>query len=260
MTAARLEGRVAFVTGAGSGIGRAVALSYLREGARVVAVGRTLGKLEATAELAGDLAAEIELVQAQLDRAEEVEGAVEATLRRFGRLEVMFNGAGGSGRRYGDGPAHECSEEGWDWVMTNNLKSIFLCCKYGINAMLDAGIRGSVINLSSVLGMTGNPLFATHAYAASKAGIIGFTRAMAVYYAPQGIRCNVIAPGLIETSMSERAGADPVVAAALPSLQPLGGTMGKPQDVAGAAVYLASDVAAFLTGIVLPVDGGWTAQ
>src|ERR671932_2260289 len=126
--------------------------------------------------------------------------------------------------------------------------------------MLETQTGGSIINLSSVLGLTGNPLFATHAYAASKAGIIGLTRAMSVYYAGHGIRCNAIAPGLIETPMSRRAQADPEIAAALPQLQPLGGTMGQPEDVAGARLHLVSDAARFVTGSVLPVDGGWTAQ
>lgn len=255
-----LEGKVAFVSGAGSGIGRAVALKYLLEGASVLATGRTMSKLEETAALADKDAERIELVQAHLDNSEDAERAVNAAVRRLGHLEVMFNGAGGSGRRYGDGPVDECTEEGWEYVMSNNLKSMFLCCKYGIRAMLEVEKGGSVINLSSVLGMTGNPLFATHAYAASKAGIIGLTRAMAVHYAGQGIRCNVIAPGLIETAMSQRAQSDDATMKSISMLQPLGRMMGKPEDVAGAAVYLASEVSSFVTGVVLPVDGGWTAQ
>ncbi len=255
-----LEGKVAFVTGAGSGIGRAVALVYLQQGARVLATGLSLSELEETAALAGNAAERVEVVQARLDHASETEHAVSVAMERFGQLDIMFNGAGASGRRHGDGPVDECTEEGWDWVMSNNLKSMFLSCKYGVQAMLETQTGGSIINLSSVLGLTGNSLFATHAYAASKAGIIGLTRAMSVYYARHGIRCNAIAPGLIETPMSRRAQADPEIAAALPQLQPLGGTMGQPEDVAGAALYLASDAARFVTGAVLPVDGGWTAQ
>jgi NAD(P)-dependent dehydrogenase (short-subunit alcohol dehydrogenase family) len=255
-----LQDKVAFVTGAGSGIGRAVALTFLDHGARVLATGRVPAELEETAALACDASDRIRIVPADLTRAAEVEQGVQMALEAYDRLDIMFNGAGVSGRRHGDGPVDECSEEGWDYVLANNLTSIFLCCKYGVRAMLRSGTGGSIINLSSVLGLTGKRLFATHAYAASKAGIIGLTRAMAVYYADQGIRCNVIAPGLIETPMSRRAQADPAVAAALPELQPLGGRMGQPEDVAAAALYLASDASRLVTGIILPVDAGWTAQ
>lgn len=254
-----LEGKVALVTGAGSGIGRAVALTYLRHGASVVATGRYRDELDNTAELAAETAERIRVMPAELARPADTESAVSTAIEQFGRLDIMFNGAGGSGRKHGDGPVDRCSEEGWDWVLSNNLKSTFLCCKYGVRAML-AGGGGSIINLSSVLGMAGNLLFATHAYAASKAGIIGLTRAMAVEYAGSHIRCNVIAPGLIETPMSSRAQSEPDVADALPRLQPLGGTLGHPEDVAGAALYLASDLSRFVTGVILPVDGGWTAQ
>lgn len=255
-----LDGKVACVTGAGSGIGRAVALCYLEHGAFVLATSLVPDELEETARLSGDGAARLVVVPADLRNATDAEHAVRVGMERFGRLDILFNGAGGSGRRYGDGPVDECSEEGWDWVMTNNLKSMFLCCKYGVRAMQAHGSGGSIINLSSVLGLTGNALFATHAYAASKAAVVGLTRAMAVYYAEHRIRCNVIAPGLIETAMSQRAGADPDVLTALPRLQPLAGSMGKPEDVAAAALYLGSDASRFVTGIVLPVDAGWTAQ
>lgn len=255
-----LDRKVAIVSGAGSGIGRAVALHYLAHGARVVGAGLVGSELVETSHLAGDNEDSLITVAADLSIASETEGVVQVTMERWGRLDILFNGAGASGRRYGDGPVHECSEEGWDWVMTNNLKSMFLCCKYGVEAILASGRGGSVINLGSVLGLIGNRLFATHAYAASKAAIVGMTRAMAVYYAEAQIRCNVIAPGLIETAMSRRAAAEPDVLEALPRLQPLTGSMGAPEDVAAAALYLGSDASRFVTGIVLPVDAGWSAQ
>jgi NAD(P)-dependent dehydrogenase (short-subunit alcohol dehydrogenase family) len=121
--------------------------------------------------------------------------------------------------------------------------------------------RGSIVNLASVLGMVGgDEHFATHAYAASKGGIIAFTRAVASYYAPKGIRANVVAPGLIRTNMSVRAQNDEEIVAKLPRLQPLTGDFGTPEEVAAAALYLASDESNFVTGIVLPVDGGWTVR
>ena len=170
--------------------------------------------------------------------------------------------AGGSGRLvacYGDGPVHECSEEGWDWTLAVNLTSMFLICKYTIPALL--ATCGAIVNLSSVLGLVGGDEdFATHAYAASKGGIIALSRAMASYYAPRGVRVNVIAPGLIATPMSRRAQTDPNILARLKQLQPLTGAMGWPEDIAAAAAYLASDDARFVTGAVLTVDGGWTVR
>jgi NAD(P)-dependent dehydrogenase (short-subunit alcohol dehydrogenase family) len=254
-----LEGKVAFVTGAGSGIGRAVALRFLEHGASVLGTGLLPSELDETGRLAGDNRNFV-TVPADLGDSVQVEHAVSVVMERFGQLDILFNGAGGSGRQYGDGPVHACSEDGWDWVMTNNLKSMFLCCKYGVQAILAGASGGSVINLGSVLGLTGNRLFATHAYAASKAAVVGLTRAMAAYYADRGIRCNVIAPGLIQTAMSRRAATDPEVLDELPRLQPLTASMGDPDDVAAAALYLGSTASRFVTGIVLPVDAGWTAQ
>jgi meso-butanediol dehydrogenase/(S,S)-butanediol dehydrogenase/diacetyl reductase len=174
------------------------------------------------------------------------------------RLDALFCAHGISGRRFGDGPVEECTEEGWDAVLDANLKSVFLYCKRSIPLLRAAG-GGAIVTLSSALGLVGgDDDFATHAYAASKAGIVGLTRAMAVTYAKDGIRCNVIASGLIETPMSRRVQDDPRIRARLPELVPLTGGLGGPEDVAAAAVYLAT--APFVTGAVLAVDGGWTAR
>ena len=190
----------------------------------------------------------------------EVAAAVRATVGRWGRLDAIFNAAGISGRRFGDGPVAECTEEGWHAVIDANLTSVFLCCKHAVAAMLE-GDGGAIVNLGSVLGLVGgDEHFATHAYAASKGGIVALTRAIASSYAPRGIRANVVAPGLIRTRMSLRAQEDPAILADLPRLQPLTGDFGAPEDVAEAALYLASDAAAFVTGVVLPVDAGWTAR
>src|SRR5262249_26792135 len=152
------------------------------------------------------------------------------------------------------GPVEDCSEEAWDAVLDTNLKSVFLCCREAIPRLRAAG-GGAIVNVSSVLGLVGGDQdFATHAYAASKAGVIGLSRAIAVHYAREGIRCNVVAPGLVATPMSERAQADERIRARLPGLQPLTGDFGAPGDVAGAVLYLAT--APFVTGAVLTVDGG----
>ena len=174
------------------------------------------------------------------------------------RLDALVCAHGISGRRFGDGPVETCTEEGWDTVLDANLKSVFLYAKRAIPALRANG-GGAIVTLSSALGLVGgDDDFATHAYAASKAGVIGLTRAMAVTYAREGIRCNVVAPGLIATPMSERAQRDPAIGARLPELQPLTGDFGSVEDVAQACLYLAT--APFVTGAVLSVDGGWTAR
>jgi len=174
------------------------------------------------------------------------------------RLDALVCAHGISGRRLGDGPVETCTEAGWDAVLDANLKSVFLYAKQAIPALRANG-GGAIVTLSSALGLVGgDDDFATHAYAASKAGVIGLTRAMAVTYARDGIRCNVVAPGLIATPMSERARHDPAILARLPELQPLTGDFGSADDVARACLYLAT--APFVTGAVLSVDGGWTAR
>jgi NAD(P)-dependent dehydrogenase (short-subunit alcohol dehydrogenase family) len=228
-----LTGKVAVVTGAAGGIGGAVATAFADAGAEVVGLDRE---------------------QADLSVADEV----ESFFAGLERVDILFNGAGISGRRFGDGPVDECTEVAWDTVLATNLKSVFLCSKHAVPLLRAAG-GGAIVNLASIHGLVGGDAdFATHAYAASKAGIVGLTRAMAVHYAREEIRCNAIAPGLIRTPMSQRAQSDPGILARLTELQPLTGDFGRPEDVAGAALYLAT--APFVTGTVLVVDGGWTAK
>ena len=174
------------------------------------------------------------------------------------RLDALVCAHGISGRRLGDGPVDECTDEGWDAVLESNLTSVFRYARQAIPALCANG-GGAVVTVASVLGLVGGDAdFATHAYAAAKAGLIGLTRAMAVHYARAGIRCNVVAPGLIATPMSARAQNDPRIVARLAELQPLTGGFGSPEDVAAACLYLAT--APFVTGAVLTVDGGWTAR
>ena len=228
-----LSGKVAVVTGSAGGIGGAVARALAEAGADVLGIDRE---------------------QADLARADEVARVFE----QIERADLLVNTAGISGRRLGDGPVEHCTDEAWDAVLDTNLKSVFLCCKHAIPKLREAG-GGSIVNVSSVLGLVGGDEdFATHAYAASKAGIIGLSRAIAVHYAKERIRCNVVAPSLIATPMSERAQGDERILSRLRELHPLTGAFGTPDDVAGAVLYFAT--AGFVTGAVLTVDAGWTAQ
>ena len=228
-----MEGRIAVVTGSAGGIGGAVAAAFADAGADVV---------------------ELDREQADLTRPDEV----EAFFAGLDRVDVLFNGAGISGRSLGDGPVDECTVEGWNAVLASNLTSVFLCSKQAIPLLRRAG-GGAIVNLSSAMALTaGDDDFATHAYQVSKAGILMLTRAMAFHYGRDGIRVNAIAPGLISTPMSLRAQSDPGIVARLPELHPLTGDFGRPEDVAGAALYLAT--APFVTGTILRVDGGWTLR
>ena len=255
----RLDGKIAVITGGGSGIGQASAWRFVEEGARVIifeidpqAAAQTLaacsGKYAPTSQI-------LDLTQPA-----QVEAAFQQVLADCGALDVLVNVAGGSGRRWGDGPTADCSLDGWQRTLDLNLNSLFYCCKYALQIM-QARQAGTIVNVSSVLGLVGgDDDFATHAYAASKGAAISLTRSIASYYAPRGIRANVILPGLIATPMSRRAQENQHIRARLPQLQPLTGDFGTALDVANAALYLASAESAFVTGAVLTVDGGWTVR
>ena len=242
----RLQDQVAIVTGGASGIGLATAQLFVEEEARVVVFDIQPSNTES--------------FRVDLTDPAEVEEAVRSVISRFGKLDILVNVAGGSGRKWGDGPADSCTLEGWDKTLRLNLDSVFYCCKYGLQAMLPRG-RGAIVNVASVLGLVGGDEdFATHAYASSKGAVISLTRSIAAYYAPRGIRANVLCPGLIATPMSQRAQESDHIRSRLPELQPLTGEFGSPRDVAQAALYLASAESSFVTGSVLTVDGGWTVR
>lgn len=249
-----------------TGIAAAAARLAAKQGMRLGVVGREMESGEAlAAELAG-AGTECLFHAADLTVAGQVEAAVAGCVERFGRVDLLFSVAGISGRRYGDGPVHACSEEGWDVTLDHNLKSTFLVCRAVLGQMLgqpagENGLRGAIVTMASVLARTPEPrYFATHAYAASKAAVIGLTRSMASYYAPHGIRVNAVAPALVRTPMSRRAQEDPEIMELVRTRQPLAANLIEPEDVAGAALFLLGDGARAITGEVLTVDAGWSVS
>lgn len=255
-----LENKMAIVTGAASGIGAVTAQLFARNGA-------TVALFDINREQGEGVAAEIiksggkaQYFNVDLTDAEAVSAAIDQIQHGYSQLDIVVNVAGGSGRAKGDGPVADCTLAGWDYTLDLNLKSVFLMCKYAISHMLVQGY-GTIVNVSSVLGLVGGDEdFGTHAYAASKGAVISLTRAIASYYAPQRIRANVICPSLIATPMSKRAQSNSHILERLRELQPLTADFGTPEDVAQAALYLASDYASFVTGTILTVDGGWTVR
>jgi glucose 1-dehydrogenase len=252
----RLEGRVAVVTGGSSGIGRAIALRLADEGARVV-VGDVSREPreggEATEALLGARGAHVD---ADVSRAADVDRLVSKAVERYGRLDVMVCNAGIAGRH--SKPLLETTEEDWDAIMAVNLRGVFLCCKRAIAEMIEqepiGEARGRVIIISSQHGMIGPPGHV--AYAASKGGVVNLTRQLAVDYAKRGVLVNAVAPGKILTGSPEQQ--DPDVLAYSHARTPFP-RLGRAEDVAGAALFLASDDSGYVSGVNLLVDGGWMA-
>lgn len=258
----KLHGKICLITGS-TGIAAATADRAAREGARVFVAGRTAEHGRALLERIRAGGGDAEFHAADLTRAAAADEVVAACAARYGRVDALFNVAGISGRKAGDGPVHECTEEGWDATLATNVKSLFLVCRAALRRMLAQevganGLRGAILNMASVLAFSPEPrFFATHAYAASKGAILGLTRAMAATYAPHKIRVNAVAPALARTPMTRRAQEDPAIREFIKTKQPLRGDLMEAEDVARAAVFLLSDDAAAVTGDVLTVDAGW---
>jgi NAD(P)-dependent dehydrogenase (short-subunit alcohol dehydrogenase family) len=248
----RLRDKVALITGAGSGIGRATALLFAAEGAKVAALDSNRETATETARLVdeGGGGKAIALA-ADVSREEDVAAAVEATVARFGRLDVLVASAGIDLFAR----ATDTKLEDWERIQSVDLRGVFLCCKHAIPQMERQG-GGAVITLSSVNGLVGVPVHA--AYAAAKGGVIGLTRQLAVDYGPANVRVNCICPTTTDTPMV-RAIANDTILETLARMHPLR-RIAQAEDVAYAALYLASEEARCVTGVILPVDCGWTAQ
>ena len=248
------QGKVAIVTGGTSGIGRAAAVAYAKEGARVVVAGRRAAEGEETVRLLRAQGGEGFFVATDVSKAAQVKELVERTIQKFGRLDFAFNNAG---IEQDPTPLLEQTEETYDRVMDINVKGVWLSMKYEIPAMLKTG-GGSIVNTSSGLGVIAMP--GIEIYVASKHAVIGLTKSAALEFGKQGIRVNAILPAVIETDMIRRfAGDKPEILAQLTALHPIG-RIGKSEEIADAAIWLSSSKSSFVTGHSLLVDGGLTAQ
>lgn len=250
-----LEGRVALVTGGGSGIGRSAALQFAQAGARVVVVDAVVAGGEETVVMIKDTRGEAVFVKADVTAVAEVQDSVDAAVKTYGRLDCAFNNAGGGGDMAG---ITECTKENWDYVIDVHLTGVWLCMKYEIPEMLRHG-GGAIVNTSSMFGLVGESGMMP-AYTAAKHGVVGLTKAAALEYAKKNIRVNAVCPGTILTPGTARLTAEnPQSTEHIVTLHPIG-RLGQPDEVAGAVVWLCSDAASFVTGLAMAVDGGYTAQ
>ena len=251
-----LEGRCIVIIGGTSGMGLSAAKACIREGARVLVTGPDrLSVTGADFEL-GDAANCLEADATEEGSAEE---AIQACVDSFGAFHGLYHVAGGSGRRFGDGPLHALTNEGWEKTFRLNLDSVMMSNRAAVRYWLEQDEPGVILNMGTALSQHPAPaFFATAAYAAAKSAVIGFSRSAASYYAGNDIRVNVVAPGLTDTPMAQRAIQDPAIMSFVKSKQRLdGGRPALPSDLDGAAVFLLSSASSFITGQVLEVDGGW---
>ncbi len=253
----RLDGKVIVIVGGTAGLGLSAAKACVAEGARVVVVGRSAENAEAAlAQLGNDAQA----VVGDATQPETAQHAIAAAVEQYGGFHGLYHVAGGSGRKWGDGPLDSITDDGWRRTLDLNLTSLFNSNRAAVQQFLRQGSGGSVLNMGSVLADSPSPRhFATHTYATTKAAAVGLTLAAAAYYAGRDIRFNVIEPALVETQLTRRAMSEPQTMQYVATKQPLdGGRIGRPEDLDAAVVYFLSDESRFVTGQVLKVDGGWS--
>lgn len=252
-----LEHKSIVVIGGTTGLGYSAAKAFLRHGAKVLVIGRDQESCDTAKASLGDFA---HMLAGDATGPLTAPMAISECIKVFGSFDGLYHVAGGSGRKFGDGPLHELTLEGWNKTIEWNLTSLMLSNQAAVQHFIKTGKPGSILNMGSVLGSFPSPgHFSTHAYAAAKSAIIGFTRSTAAYYAPYNIRINVLAPALVATPMSARAQQNDTIMHYVAAKQPLdGGRIGVPEDLDEAAVFFLSDAAKFITGQVLYVDGGWS--
>ncbi len=247
------HGKVAVVTGGGSGIGRAACLAFARCGAKVVVASRGHASGEATVRAIKDTGGDATFVSTDVSQATDVEALMKTTVERYGRLDFLFTSAG---TQPTPGPTVDETEQAWNENIDVNLKGAWLCMKYALPAMQKSG-GGAIVHCAAATGLVGFANWTSQC--ASKHGVVGMTKAVALEFAKEGIRANCVCPGLIRTPMLETlaGGADNVDS--LAGMEPMG-RIGTPDDVANAVIFLCSEHSAFITGQALPVDGGMVAQ
>ena len=248
----KLKDKVAIVTGSGRGIGRAIALELAREGAKVVVTSRHTEECDEVCAVIASDGGESLCVQCDVSKKEDVDRLVKETLEKFGRIDILVNNAG----VVRQSPLTETTEEDWDFVIDINLKGVFLACK-AVAPILMKQKSGKIVSIASIAGEIGFPN--TAAYCASKGGIVNLTRELALEMAPYNVNVNAVAPGVIETSMTEGMLSEEESRKGLLMQIPMG-RVGKPEEIAKAVAFLTSDDASYITGETLTVDGGWVAQ
>jgi NAD(P)-dependent dehydrogenase (short-subunit alcohol dehydrogenase family) len=250
----RLEGKTALVTGGARGIGEAIALAFAREGADVAVLDLRLEAAQATAGRIAALGRKAVAVEADVGEEGPVNAAVEQAEQALGRIDILVNNAGLGARV----PSVELPTERWRQVLAVNVDGGFFCAREAGRHMLGAG-RGAVVNVASIMGLVGGAHYPNLAYHTAKGAIVNLTRALACEWAPHGVRVNAVAPTFARTRLTEPLLADEAMAARLMQDTPMGRFV-DPEEVASAILFLASDAASMITGVTLPVDGGWTAR